>query len=159
MKSIWNFIKYVVFSYVLLALQDYPDVVLSHIFDILIFPLYFFQFGREKDGSSFFFFSNRKSPQSFFFAPSGYKPTNSCLAVQMMGSISIWLLQSRLLSSDINLILYLYIPHVAFLWYYQRAMTPVTLKMSSSRLHSDFILIGISYTVQLNQSLIIKLYI
>lgn len=121
------------------------------------FPYISFSLEEKKMEAVSFFFLIEKVPSLF-----------SLLHLDINPQIHVWLYRwgvlylfgfFSLLSSDINLILYLYIPHVAFLWYYQRAMTPVTLKMRSSRLHSDFILIGISYTVQLNQSLIIKLYI
>lgn len=111
------------FSYVFSAFQDYPVLVLSHFFLYTLFfysiTLNFISFCSEEEKMDVvsFIFPNRKSPLSFFSAPSGHKPRNSCLFVQMRVSISICLLQSRLLSSDIDLILYLYIPRVAFLQY------------------------------------------
>lgn len=80
MKSIWNFIKYVVFSYVLLALQDYPDVVLSHIFDILIFPFISFSLEEKKMEAVYFFFLIEKVPSLF-----------SLLHLDINPQIHVWL--------------------------------------------------------------------
>lgn len=157
-KQTLTFINCVVSSYVVFSVFQCPPVlVLSDTFNILFFLLnapqfYSLQFGIEKEGNGFLFLTEKV----LFSSQSGHTNTNSSLAVRMMGSASICLLQSHLLSPGRNLSQWLYIPHVAFLGYQQQAMTPTTLKLHSSSLHSDLSLIGIPYTVQQNSSLIIK---
>lgn len=157
-KQTLTFINCVVSSYVVFSVFQCPPVlVLSDTFNILFFLLnapqfYSLQFGIEKEGNGFLFLTEKV----LFSSQSGHTNTNSSLAVRMMGSASICLLQSHLLSPGRNLSQWLCIPHVAFLGYQQQAMTPTTLKLHSSSLHSDLSLIGIPYTVQQNSSLIIK---